>query len=80
MSIKAEIISILHTIREDAPKEAFDENLFEIGILDSLGMAQLIPALETKFCIKIALDDIDPDNFATVDAITNFVETNRSGC
>lgn len=73
MDIEEEVRTILLSLNEDVSADVLTENLFETGVLDSLGMARLVPALEEKFAIEIGLDDIDPDNFVTLAAITAFV-------
>ena len=77
MNIKADVLKILQGIREDAPLNAFEENLFESGILDSMGIAQLVPALEVQFDIEIGLDDIEPENFATLEAVVSLVKAHK---
>ncbi len=44
------------------------------GLVDSLGMEDLIMSLEETFAIRIDDDDLVPDNFETVAAITSFIE------
>lgn len=44
----------------------FNMDLFENDMLDSLGIAQLVAALEENFNIEIDPEDILPENFSTV--------------
>ena len=48
--------------------------LLESGILDSLGILDLVTFLEQEFSITIADDELVPDNFQTIDGIVAFVE------
>lgn len=52
-----------------------DDNLIENGIIDSLGIQKLIIFLEDNFSIDIADDDLTPENFESVKAITGFLKT-----
>lgn len=50
------------------------DNLLESGIIDSLGILDLVSFLEQQFGIVVADDDLIPDNFQSVSRITLFVE------
>ena len=49
------------------------DNLIETGIIDSLGIQKLLIYLETTFSIRIADDELIPDNFQTIEAISAFL-------
>lgn len=51
----------------------FNMDLFENDMLDSLGIAQLVAALEENFNIEIDPEDILPENFSTVNEISALV-------
>ncbi len=46
------------------------DNLIETGIIDSLGIQKLLAYLETTFSVQIADDELIPDNFQTIEAIS----------
>lgn len=50
------------------------DNLFEVGILDSLSMVQLIIALENKFSIHFDYKDLQMDHFKSVMNICSMLE------
>lgn len=50
-----------------------DSDLLAGEIIDSLGIVQLIAFLEAKYAIKVNDDDLDPENFRTLDSIVAFV-------
>lgn len=50
-----------------------DEDLFDSGIVNSLFSIQLITFIEKTFDIRITSDDLDMDNFKSVNAVYNFV-------
>jgi acyl carrier protein len=52
---------------------AHDRDLLADGIIDSLGITELIAFLEEKYAIKVDDDDIDAENFRSIDAIAAFV-------
>ena len=50
-----------------------DEPLLETGVLDSLGVLDLVEFLENEFKIEIIDDELLPENFETIKRITSFV-------
>ena len=50
-----------------------DDDLIDSGVLDSLGVFQLIAFLEERFGIAIADTDITPENFGTLQRIERLV-------
>ncbi|MEV0256069.1 acyl carrier protein [Streptomyces sp. NPDC050732] len=52
----------------------FDENLFETGRVNSLFAIQLVGFLESTFRIKMSVDDLDLQNFSTVNCIADLVQ------
>jgi acyl carrier protein len=50
-----------------------EANIIEEGLVDSTGILALILFLEERFGIEIDLEDINPENFARVGAIADFV-------
>ena len=50
-----------------------DDNLFESGIVNSLFAVQLMTFLEKTFAIEVGMDDLDIENFKSLNATTAFV-------
>jgi len=50
-----------------------NDNLIEAGVIDSLGIMKLVTYLEETFSISISDDELIPDNFETIDAISAFL-------
>ncbi len=71
---------IVRTYAPDLTDEALpiDYNLLTGGIVDSLALLGLIEWLQRTYGISALGDEISPDDFATVAAITAFVYA-RSG-
>ena len=53
---------------------AGDDNLLESGIIDSLGILDLVSFLEQEFRIVVADDELIPENFQSVDRLRLFIE------
>jgi acyl carrier protein len=52
---------------------AEDEHLLEKGVVDSMGMVELITFLQDQFGVEPADDEITEENFATLRRIAAFV-------
>lgn len=48
--------------------------LMDEGWLDSLQIVQLVEFLEERFSVAIDLDEMVPENFATIGAVTALVQ------
>jgi acyl carrier protein len=55
-----------------------DASLMEHGVLDSLGILELITFIESEFGVQVADDEILPENLDSIDAISRFVR-NKTG-
>lgn len=49
------------------------DTLLESGILDSLGVLDLVHFIEQEFSIAVADDELVPENFQTIDRIAAFI-------
>jgi acyl carrier protein len=52
-----------------------DDNLFESGIVNSLFAIQLLTFIEKNFAIDVGADDLDLNNFKSLNATAVFVST-----
>ena len=50
-----------------------EDSLIEAGVIDSLGIHKLILFLENEFAITVNDDDILPENFEHIAAISSFI-------
>jgi len=50
-----------------------EDDLFESGIVNSLFAVQLMTFLEKTFLMEVGMDDLDIENFKSVNATTAFV-------
>lgn len=59
----------------DDPESLGDQQpLIESGILDSMGIHELITFIEGDFGIRVRPDEMLPANFGSVEAIATFVQ------
>ena len=49
------------------------DSLFDTGIVDSLGVLEIVMFLETEFGVAALDDDMVPDHFESIEAIARFV-------
>jgi acyl carrier protein len=56
---------------------AANADLIDGGFLDSLALVELVFRLEQQFEIELPLDELDIENFRTVEQIANVVESRR---
>jgi len=69
------IFKILEAMNLEVPSA--DTDLFQDGLLDSLTFVELLVKLEEELGVSISLDDLEPDNFRSVDHIASFVMSNQ---
>ena len=50
-----------------------DENLFDSGLVNSLFAVQLMTFIEKTFAIEVGPEDLDIENFKSLNAMTAFV-------
>jgi acyl carrier protein len=56
-----------------------DGSLLESGVIDSLGVLDLIKFLEEEFKIMVCDEDLRPDNFETITTMVAFVQSKNNG-
>jgi acyl carrier protein len=57
-----------------------DEHLLASGVLDSLGILDLVTFLESEFDVTVSDEDLVPAHFETLRALADFVgEKSRTG-
>lgn len=55
-----------------------DDSLFETGVIDSMGVMELIMVLERDFDLSVGDDEITEENLGSLRAITSFVVRKRA--
>lgn len=56
-----------------------DQNIFEDGIVNSIFAVELVIFIEEQFGVAIENEDLDLANFASIEALTNFVTRKTAG-
>ena len=56
---------------------SFDTNLFETGIVDSLAFVNLLVEIESQFDIHVTLENLELENFQSIEAIAAFITRQR---
>lgn len=64
--------------RHDLTSIEPDQDLIRAGVIDSLGIQELIAFLESRFGIAVADRDLVPGNFQTVGRIEAFVQEKKN--
>jgi acyl carrier protein len=54
-----------------------DYDIFEAGLVNSLFAIELMTFLEKAFNIKVTMDDLDMENFKTVNSTGSFVQRKK---
>lgn len=50
------------------------QSLVEAGLIDSLGVAELVAFIESRYGVVAADDELIPDNFDSIERVAAFVE------
>ena len=54
-----------------------DDELIELGLIDSLGIMKLVTFMEEEFGITVLDEEIVPENFQCLNSLVSFVEGKR---
>jgi len=52
-----------------------EQDILGTGVLDSLGIANLLAFVETEFGLNVPLEDVTVENFSTTKGIAEFVSS-----
>ena len=50
------------------------DNLLESGIIDSLGVLEIVAFLQQEFSVAVADEDLTPENLQNIERMARFVE------
>jgi acyl carrier protein len=53
------------------------DSLLEKGIVDSLGILEVVSFIEKEFQITVSDEDLDPENFASIFSMATYVDRMR---
>ncbi len=71
--MKEEILSLLNDVFP-AIDFCSSDRLVDDGILSSLSIVQIVGELATEYDVSFSFEDLSPENFNSIDAITALVE------
>ena len=72
--MKEKILKVLNEVRPDVDFLSITE-LIDDGILDSFDIISIVSELNERFDIEITADELEAENFNTLDAIVALVES-----
>lgn len=67
------LLTLLKGIRPDVDFENEDA-LIDDGILDSFDVVSIISELDDTFDVQVKINELDPENFNSVEAIWNLIQ------
>ncbi len=67
------LLELLKNIRPDVDFENETE-LIDEGILDSFDVVSIISEMDDAFGVQIRINELDPENFNSVEAIWNLIQ------
>lgn len=69
MDIKAEVIELIDELFMEDVSDMMDEDLFDAGVLDSMGTVELIVEIENRFDIRVPVTEFGRDDWNTANKI-----------
>ena len=81
MPLKSEIREFIvdnFLFGEGGDKFTDQDSLVEAGLIDSMGVAELVSFIETNYGISVGDDELVPENLDSVERVAAFVERKRS--
>ncbi|GAB2023104.1 D-alanine--poly(phosphoribitol) ligase subunit DltC [Pseudolactococcus yaeyamensis] len=74
MDIQTTVIDLIDNLFMEDISDMMDEDLFDAGVLDSMGTVELVIELENKFDVKIPVSDMGRDDWNTGNKIVQGVK------
>ena len=73
MDVKSQVIEIIDESFMEDVSDMMDEDLFDAGVLDSMGTVELIVELESRFGIRVPVSEFGRDDWNTANKIVEGV-------
>lgn len=73
MDVKSQVIEIIDELFMEDVSDMMDEDLFDAGVLDSMGKVELIVELESRFGIRVPVSEFGRDDWNTANKIVEGV-------
>jgi len=69
-----DLMKLLKNVRADVDFEN-EKALIDDGILDSFDVVSIISEIDDTFDVQIRVAELDPDNFNSIEAIWNLIQS-----
>ena len=69
MDIKSEVIENIDELFMEDVSDMMDEDLFDAGVLDSMGTVELIVEIENRFDIRVPVTEFGREDWNTANKI-----------
>ena len=69
MDVKSQVIEIIDELFMEDVSDMMDEDLFDAGVLESMGTVELIVELESRFGIRVPVSEFGRDDWNTANKI-----------
>ena len=73
MDVKSQVIEIIDELFMEDVSDMVEEDLFDAGVLDSMGTVELIVELENRFGIRVPVSEFGRDDWNTANKIVEGV-------
>ena len=73
MDVKSQVIEIIDELFMEDVSDMMDEDLFDAGVLDSMGTVELIVELEIRFGIRVPVSEFGRVDWNTANKIVEGV-------
>ena len=73
MDVKSQVIEIIDELFMEDVSDMMDDDLFDAGVLDSMGTVELIVELENRFGIRVPVSEFGRDDWNTANKIVEGV-------
>lgn len=73
MDVKSQVIEIIDELFMEDVSDMMDEDLFDAGVLDSMGTVELIVELESRFGIRVPVSEFGRDDWNTANKLVEGV-------
>ena len=78
MDVKSQVIEIIDELFMEDVSDMMDGDLFDAGVLDSMGTVELIVELENRFDIRVPVSEFGRDDWNTANKIVEGVTELRN--
>jgi len=74
-TIVKDFIENKYLYRKDEKSISNEESLLNSGLIDSMGIFELVSFLEKEFNMEVGDEEVIPENFETINSIVEMINT-----